>query len=242
MQGAGDVVGEASGGSADYIALSYHGFTVTHIDALCHVMYKGRLYNGFPSSMVTSRGALRGAINTAEHGLSGRGVLLDVPAALGRDWLEPGEAILPEDLDQAEEHARLRVGPGDIVFVRTGRHARLAAGHPLPPRPSETPGPGNIRPFAGLHHTTLAWFNQRRIAVLGGDGFSDVVPAAPHPGAFAFHAVGIPAMGLHLIDNANLEQVRTACQDRNRYEFFLTIAPLRIHGGTGSPINPIAHF
>ena len=71
----------------------------SHIDALCHVFVDGQMYNGFPASDVTSVGARRNSIEAAFDGIVGRGVLLDIPRLRGVEWLEPGDAIAPDELD-----------------------------------------------------------------------------------------------------------------------------------------------
>lgn len=225
------------GGSADYLAMGFHGTTVTHIDSLCHIFFQGSMYNGYPSSRVTSKGALVNSIDNARNGIVGRGVLLDIPRARGVDWLEPGEAILTEDLEHTEAKQGVRVGTGDILLVRTGRQAYANSGAAFPI--TNVNGSPTLN-LAGLEWSTLPWMFQRQVAVLGGDNFSDVVPTgAPR---LPFHAVGIAGMGMHLIDNAGLEDLAGACAARNRWEFLLTIAPLVLQKGTGSPVNPIAVF
>ena len=97
---------------------------------------------------------------------------------------------------------------------------------------------------AGLEPGVARWLHERKVAVLGGDGVHDPIPPArqnidwPMP----IHMIGLVAMGLHLLDNLNLERVAEACADEQRHAFLLTLAPLRISGGTGSPLNPIAVF
>ena len=95
--------------------------------------------------------------------------------------------------------------------------------------------------MAGMHPECLPWLHDRGIAVLGSDGISDAMPGlgiAEWP--FPIHQVGIVAIGLHLIDNMALGTISEQCAQRGRWEFLLTLAPLRIEGGTGCPVNPIA--
>lgn len=232
---AGDI--NPDGGSADYIAMGFHGATVTHIDSLCHIFFQGLMYNARPASKVTSKGALANSIDNARHGIVSRGVLLDIPRSRGVDWLEPGEAILIEDLEYAEKAQGIRVESGDILLVRTGRHALAASGGAFP---LTTVGGGPSQTLAGLEWSTLPWIFERQVAVLGGDNFSDVVPTGAS--RLPFHAVGIAGMGMHLIDNAGLEDLAAACASRGRWEFQLIVAPLVLEKGTGSPVNPIAVF
>ena len=80
------------------------------------------------------------------------------------------------------------------------------------------------------------------MAVLGGDGVSDVLPSLVEGVPLPVHSVGIVAMGLHLIDNLDLEALAAACAEERRSEFLLAVAPLILERGTASPVNPIAVF
>jgi kynurenine formamidase len=216
----------------DYIGVDYHNDGHSHIDALSHVAYEGSLYDGHPDSMVTSHGAGVGEIDVLKHGLVGRGVLLDVPRVRGVRWLEPGEHVFPEDLEAAERAQAVRVGVGDILLVRTG-HARCLA----EVEPWDT---GSTK--AGLHPTAARFLAERCVAALGSDGNSDTAPSTTEGVAFPIHVLAINAMGLHLLDYLQFEDLVARCEDAGRWEFLFVAAPLRIAGGTGSPVNPIAVF
>ena len=86
------------------------------------------------------------------------------------------------------------------------------------------------------------WFKERDIAILGTDTTNDVRPSHYANIATPLHAVSLVALGLWLIDNANLEQLAAACHQRQRYTFILCLGPLRLRRVTGSPVNPIALF
>jgi kynurenine formamidase len=220
------------GFGADYFALAPHGFATSHIDALCHIFHEGKIYNGYPTERVTARGALQLGIQELRHGVVSRGVLLDVPRARGVDFLEPGEPIFIADLEQAESVGGVRVEPGDVVMVRTGRwHAREARGI----RPA---GQG----LAGLDASCLPWLHERGVAALGCDGVSDVLPSRVPEEFLPIHSVAIATMGLHLLDNLQLDDLAVACREEGRIEFQVAIAPLVLEGGTASPVNPIALF
>ncbi len=220
------------GWGGDYFAIAPHGFATSHIDALCHIFHEGKLYNGYSIEKVTAHGALELGIHELRDGVVSRGVLLDVPAARGVQYLEAGEPIFPDDLERAEAHAGLRVEAGDILFVRTGRWALRDARGPWDPRLSA----------AGLDASCLPWLHARGVAALGCDGVSDVVPSRVEGQNLPIHSVAIVAMGLHLIDNLDLEGLSTACAEEKRWEFLLTLAPLVLFRGTASPLNPIALF
>ena len=216
----------------DFVGVAFHGMATSHIDALCHVFVDMQMYNGFAASEVKSTGAQRGSIMCARDGVVGRGVLLDLPRVAGVDYLEPGTAITIADLEAAEAAQNVRVGEGDILLVMTGRDARRAESGPWHPF---------VGGLAGLHPDTIPWLRERDIAVLGCDGVSDVLPGN-HPSDWSMpvHQIVIVSMGVHLLDNLRLDRLSDACARHERWEFLFTVAPLRIEGGTGSPVNPIA--
>jgi kynurenine formamidase len=216
--------------STDYIGIAFHGMASSHLDALCHVFQGGQMYNGHPATDVKSTGARRNTVMTLREGVVGRGVLLDVPRALGVAFVDANHLTTVEELEKTEAAQGVKVGKGDIVLIRLGRDVR---------RQSVAD-----QAVAGLDPAVAAWLHERRAAVLGGDGVHDPIPSGrcapdwPMP----IHMVGLVSMGLHLLDNLDLEAVSEACVEADRWEFLLTLAPLRIPGGTGSPLNPIAMF
>ncbi len=220
------------GMGADYFAISPHGFATSHIDALCHIFHEGKLYNGYAAESVTAHGATKLGIHRLRGGVVTRGVLLDIPSLRGVDALEPGEPIFPEDLEAAEEKAGLRVRSGDALVVRTGRW-RWRAAH-------GAWDAGSLA--AGLDASCLPWLHERDVAALGSDGVSDVLPSRVDGVGMPIHTVVIVAMGVHLLDNLDLEALATACAEETRWEFLLTVAPLVLRRGTASPVNPIALF
>ncbi len=214
----------------DYIGVDYHNDGHTHIDALCHVDYQGLLYNAQQVDTATADGATVDAINVLKDGLVGRGVLLDIPRLRGVPWLEPGEYIFRDDLEAAERAQGLVVGEGDILLIRTGHVRRLNELGPW----------DTARHKAGLHPTAMSFVAERRVAALGSDGNSDTAPSTIDGVGFPIHILAINALGVHLLDYLQLEDLRAACEHAGRWEFLFVGAPLRIVGGTGSPINPLA--
>jgi kynurenine formamidase len=217
----------------DYVGADYHNDGHSHIDALCHVAYRGALYNdNRPERSVTADGAAVDTIEVLRDGLIGRGVLLDIPRLRGVDWLEPGEHVFGEDLQAAEREQGVEVGEGDILLVRTGHARRLAE-----------LGPWNTpEAKAGLHPTAMRFVAARGVAVLGSDGNSDTAPSSTDGVDFPIHVLAITAMGVHLLDYLQFEDLRVGCEHAGRWEFLFAAAPLRVVGGTGSPINPVAVF
>ncbi len=216
----------------DYVGLDYHNDGHTHIDALSHVAYEGLLYNDRPEDAVTEDGATIYSIEVLRNGLIGRGVLLDVPRRRGVPWLEPGEHIFAEDLEAAEREQDVTVSEGDILLVRTGHARRLAE-----------LGPWNTpEAKAGLHPSAMRFVAERGVAALGSDGNSDTAPSSADGVDFPIHVLAITAMGIHLLDYLQFEDLRVTCERAGRWEFLFMAAPLRITGGTGSPLNPVAVF
>ncbi len=216
----------------DTYTVSFHGFAHTHLDALCHNFYQGKMYNGFPKEEVTEKGCPREGIEILKDGIFTRGILIDIPRLKGVPYLEPGTAIYAADLEAWEEKTGVRVSSGDAVFVRTGRWARRAA-----------LGPWDVgRSAAGLHPSVATWLKKRDVAMLGGDGANDVTPSGIEGNSYPLHRLAIVGLGVHIFDNCELEALSEAAAQRNRWEFLLTVAPIPVRGGTGSPVNPIATF
>ena len=221
--------------SRDYIGTEVHGMGITHLDALCHMFVRGEMYNGRPAEQVRSTGALANTVMSTADGLVGRGVFLDIPRVRGVEYLEGNAAITVADLEAAEAAQGSPVRRGDLLIVGGGRDARKAAQH------------GRLDPFrdgmAGLHPQCLPWLHEREVALLMGDGISDMTPGlgvADWP--FPVHQIGITGMGLHLVDNVDLSRLVPTSAAQQRWEFLCVVAPLRIPGGTGCPVNPVAIF
>ncbi|GGX91861.1 cyclase family protein [Streptomyces fructofermentans] len=216
--------------ATDRFAMNVHGDADSHLDALCHVLFDGALYGGVPASSIGADGARALAVELAADGIVGRGVLLDIPALRGVPWLEPGDHVTAEDLAAAEAAQGVRVGPGDLLFVRVGHRRRRA----------ELGAWDASRARAGLHPAAVAFLAERRVAVLGGDGNNDTAPSAVPGVGFPVHVLAINAMGVHLMDYLQLEELTAACARAGRWSFLCVVAPLRLPAATGSPVNPIA--
>jgi kynurenine formamidase len=223
----------ANAAAIDYIGMVFHGVSVTHVDSLAHFFWKGKTYNGRPAHLVsTSLGATVCSVVAARGGFVTRGVLVDVPLVRGVDWLERGEGVMPEDILAAEQRCGFRVEEGDILLVRTGQLHRRNVEGPVDRSAGST----------ACQAACLPLFHERGIAVLGSDTGNDVSPPHYQTVTQPIHQVGITAMGLWILDNANLEDVAEVCRQRNRWEFMVSIGPLPLHNTTGSPVNPIAVF
>ena len=145
-------------------------------------------------------------------------------------WLEPGDNVTAADLLAAERDQGVRVGRGDIVYVRVGHWRRRTEQGPWDAAEAR----------AGLHPTALPVLAERQIAALGSDGNNDTAPSAVTGVAFPVHVLAVNALGLHLLDYLQFTDLAGACAAAGRWSFLCVIAPLRLPTGTGSPVNPIA--
>ena len=219
----------------DFLATEIHGDSRTHVDALCHVAYKGKLYNGQATSLVTSHGALRCDVTAYVHGIVGRGVLLDPPRLFGVKWLEPGHAVTSDQLGAAERAQGVRLGEGDIFLLRTGHHRRRLE---MGAWNIDYDGEGQ----AGLHATTMRLLYERKVAAFMPDGDGETVPSNVEGVPYPVHALQIASMGMVAADSLQFEELVKVCEEERRWECLVVAAPLRISRATGSPFNPIAIF
>ena len=223
------------GGATDRIAYRcIHGPGTTHIDGFAHRFFDGRMWNGYPvEDLVTMEdGALRNDILTMKDGIVTRGVLYDIPRLKGVPYLEPGTRITVEDLEAWEARTGARVGPGDALLLRWGRWARQEA----------------IGAFdtgaeaAGLDNTVIPWLKARDVALIGWET-PGYMPRPPGElPRLALHDFALTMLGIHLLDRADLDALSEVAVAQGRWEFMLTLAPMPIPNGTGSPVNPIAIF
>ena len=215
----------------DTYSVLYHGHAHSHLDALCHMFFNGKMYNGYSQKEVTEKGAQKLSVLNMKNGIFTRGILMDIPKLKGVDYLEAGTPIYPEDLDAWEKKTGLKVGSGDVIFVRTGRSVQAAKEGPLSPQK-----------LAGLHASCAKWLKARDVAILGSDAASDVKPSLVEGVDQPVHQLVLIAMGMPIFDVCNLEEVSKEAERQGSWEFLLTAAPLAVEGGTGSPLNPIATF
>ncbi|MFF4741797.1 cyclase family protein [Streptomyces chengbuensis] len=214
----------------DCFAMNVHGDADSHLDALCHVLWDGTLYNDVPSGSVTPDGATELTVDVVRDGVVGRGVLLDIPRLRGVPWLEPGEQVTADDLAAAEAAQGVHTGPGDVLLVRVGHRLRRREQGPW----------HTAEARAGLHPEAVEFLVDRRVAMLGSDGNNDTAPSAVEGVGFPVHVLTVHTMGMHLMDYLQFEELAPVCEQEGRWSFLCAVAPLRLPRATGSPVNPIA--
>jgi kynurenine formamidase len=220
----------------DRFGVAPHGVAHTHLDSLAHIEYQGVFYNGYKPDPATvmKNGHARNSIVNLKNGVFTRGILIDLPRLKGVPYLEPGTPVTAQDVEAWEKIAGVKVGPGDALFIRTGRWARRAKVGPF-----DTSRTGKR---SGPNASMIPWLRQRDVALLGGDVPPSLAPTDVEGETGAVHDFALVYLGVYVFDSVDLEALAEAAQARKRWEFLLTVAPLPIRGGTGSPVNPIATF
>jgi kynurenine formamidase len=175
-------------------------------------------------------GADQLSIEVAKDGITGRGVLLDIPRLRGVRWLEPGDHVTTDDLAAAERAQQVQVRRGDLLFVRVGHRLRRSELGPWDAASQR----------AGLHPAAMEFVADRQVAVLGSDSNNDSAGDTADQVDFPVHVLAINALGVHLLDYLDFAELVPACEQAGRWSFMCVVAPLRLYAGTGSPVNPIA--
>ena len=230
-----DIGSVDQGFATDFLGMQFHGDCHTHLDALCHISYKGLLYNGVKASEVNTTGANCLDVTAYAAGIIGRGVLIDVPRYRGVKWLEPGDEVSADEIERIEEAQNTRLREGDIMLFRTGQYLRR-----LEKGPWNVGDDGEGR--AGLDPYAMTLLHERKVAAFLPEGDGEVHPGYVEEMRSPIHALQIAAMGMLCADSLQLEELAAACEEEGRFEFMVMIAPLRLPGGTGCPFNPIAVF
>ena len=222
----GDAVREDGGSSAnDLLQLGTH--VGTHIDAVGHVSQDGRLHGGAPADRASSEGLPDHGIHTFAPGLV-RGILLDVPAALGVEGCAAGEEIGPAELDAALRLSGIDPEPGDVLLVRSGWGARWDEGDGYVGFASGVPG---------VAEAGARWLAGHRPRAVGADtiAFERLEPGRGHA-LLPAHRVLLVEEGINIIETLDLEAL---ARDGVR-EFTLVLAHLPLVGATGAPVRPLA--
>jgi len=233
-------VSETGGADRYQYTGTYHGSVHSHLDALdCHVMHEGKGYNGVSVEDVKAAGGCpKGHINVHKNGIVTRGILFDATLLPGKatpqGWLELGTAIHRGDLEALEKIERVKVSPGDVILLYTGRWKRRAA----------LGAWKGAEGWAGYHADVAYFLKDRGVAFIGSDAINDVAPSglpATVP-ATPLHRLALAALGVSIFDNLDFEGAAEMARKLKRYEFLFVASPLRIEKGMGSPLNPLAIF
>ena len=218
--------------ASDEYSISYHGFTVSHMDGLAHLAQDGKLYNDYDASNITPQGFEELGIEAFGDGIISKGVLIDIPLLYGKEYLDAGTKITIMDILKFEEKYNVKIEKGDVVLVRTGRWSEKSIKGDL----------DYSKVSAGLDYKIASLLYERQVSVLGSDGTNDAQPSGIPEEGSPVHKLALVSMGMPLLDNLNLELISKEAKKQKKWEFFISIQPLRFKGGTGSPVNAIAIF
>ena len=224
---------EAQDAAGDIFEINYHGFSHTHLDAINHFARNGKMYNGYPFKLDEQKGFNNLGVETiSEAGIISRGVLVDFPRQMGKDYIPAGTALTIADIEAWEKATGVTVKSGDVLLIRTGRWVETAK--------------EGFWPFsekaAGLHYTTAKWLKQRGVAVIGCDGVSDVMPSGVAGKLNPLHELVLVSLGMPIFDNMDLDALADELAKLKRHTFLFSASPLKIEGATGAPLNPMAIF
>ncbi len=219
------------GAAMDFYGVFYHGTATTHIDALCHVWDDGGMWDGkSPDEILGYDGGRYGTVDAWSNGILTRGVLLDVPRHRGAPYVTIESPVHGWELEDIAAAQGVEIHPGDAVMVYSGREAYAARNNGNWAGEAERPG---------LHASCLPFVRDNDLSILGWD----MMDASPNEYDIPWSVHGVIfAYGVALLDNSLLQPLAEVCAEEGRYEFMLTINPLNVIGGTGSPVNPIAVF
>ena len=229
--------GLGGGASMDFYGIAFHGMATTHLDAICHLWDENGLYNGKnPDEVISYDGAKFGAVTAWSDGIVTRAILIDVPKFRGEPYValdKPLHAWEIEDICKAQGVAP---EPGDALAFYCGREAWQ----------EDNPGAGyGSNPKPGLHASCIEFIRDNDICLIAWD-MQEAGPTGYEGWDFPLsyspvHSI-IYAFGASIVDNVALRPLAEALRAEGRSEFMLVVAPLKMAGGTGSPVNPIALF
>lgn len=208
---------------AELLITNIHHPSLTHIDALSHTVVDNTVYPGKSLySRVNGAGVTLGSSTIFGEGVITRGVLLDLAPASS---LDVHHGVTGADLDAAMERAGVQVLPGDAIVVRGGWDLTQDIGQDVP----------------GMTIDAVAWMHRHDVSLYLGD-IRDARPTQDHGIPSVLHRIGIARLGMPLVDSADPSGLVDACREEGRSSFMLVIAPQRLDGATGLPVNPLAVF
>jgi kynurenine formamidase len=222
--------GEPVQEAADLVSVAIHGMTNSHIDAYSHVGHRGKSFNGvnFTDNVSQEKGGSRFTIMD-NPAIVTRAWLVDVVRDRGIGALKRGEPVVPGDLMYLQD----QVQPGDALVIRTGRYATAVV------RPDDPDAQDDHGNWSGLHVDCIDLITKWDIATVATDSSGDNFPSTTKECSVPIHILTEAYLGLPLIHHLYLEEIAERLADRPQKDFMLTVAPLRIVGGTGSPVSPI---
>lgn len=228
----------AGTGGVEYADDVVHMFLqgTTQLDSLGHIWYDGLLYNGYDANTTTAGLTKNGIDKVAAHGIAGSAILLDVARNKGQSMLNPGEEITLEDLLETANAQGLVVEKHDILLIRTGFYLRYVQGGS-----AHYIGESLNEPGLTYSSELVSWVQEREIPLYGTDTMGNEQTLSSRTATVQpLHPALITRLGLTLAEMLWLEDLASFCHETKQYRFFFIASPLRVVGGAGSPVNPLA--
>ncbi|MBD2758218.1 cyclase family protein [Yimella sp. cx-573] len=206
----------------------------TQYDALGHVWYGGKLWNGYDARTTIGGMEKASVAPIGERGVVGRGILLDMARFRGKETLDKGETYTHEDLVACAEAQGTPIEKRDILVIRTNFLQQFFD-------QGDSFYEGFNEPGLVYSPELVQWFQDMEIPNLVTDTIANEVTYDPNNGAaLVLHNALMRNLGVTLTEIADLEKLASSCADDKQYTFLYTAAPLKVHRATGSPVNPVA--
>jgi kynurenine formamidase len=205
----------------------------TQYDALGHLWYDGRLWNGY-DARTTIGGLDKASVEPiAARGIVGRAVLLDMARHRGKNTLDKGETFTHEDLLACAQGQGVEIQKRDILLVRTNFLQLFF-------EQGESFYEGFNEPGLVYSPELVQWFHDMEIPNLVTDTIANEVTTDPNNGvSLVLHNALMRNLGIALTEIADLEQLAADCAEDQQYAFLYVAAPLKIAKAAGSPVNPV---
>lgn len=223
----GDMV-RPDGSSAASEMIVTGGHVGTHIDALAHASHEGRLFGGADCMAAQTGGVFSELGVDTIAPMIRPGVFLDIAALHDTSRLDPGYGITPQDLEGAAETAGVRVEGGGVCLINTGWSSLWD---------DATAYLGVDSGVPGLTEEAARWLARQQVIAAGTDttAFEQIPPRRGHA-VMPVHRILLVENGIHIIEHLRFDEL----VDRGATEFVFVLTPLKIVGGTGSPVRPLA--
>ena len=212
--------------SNEELVVSEIGQVGTQFDTFSHQMMNGSMYNCVKIDDAATRTGFTKMGVEQVGALVTRGVLIDVAALKKVPVLPDTYEITPQDLQQALAEQKLTLQPGDAVLIHTGWGTLWGKDNARYQRSSP-----------GLGTAAAEWLAKQDPMLVGAD--NTAIEISPNPDkdlAGPGHQIFLVVNGIHLLENLRLDELAA----RRAHEFALIVEPLKIQGGTGSTVAPIA--
>jgi kynurenine formamidase len=219
--------------SDDFVAMYLQGST--QYDALGHTWYDDKIWNGY-DAMTTAGGMEKDSVYPiAQHGVVGRGILLDAARARGVDAMDKGEVLnLPDLLDIAKKQS-VSIEKHDILIIRTGFLSRF-----FKDGAAKFYEGAFVEPGLNYSKELVNWFHEMEIPALCTDTIANETTVHKETGiALPLHAALMRNLGVALNEICDLEELGQSCAEDGQYTFLYTAAPVKFKYATGAPANPV---